>query len=60
MTRGILAEKLFFTNNRAISSSVSAFRCDEGMGLALAAGLVSVLFGSVWEAVGAIDARFLL
>ena len=42
MTRGILAWLLFFTNNRTISSCAPVLRYDQGMGLALTAGLVSV------------------
>ena len=52
MTSGILAQVLFFTNNRVLSSRAPVLRYDQGMGLALAAGLVSVWRGLCGRLVG--------
>ena len=52
MTSGILAQVLFFTNNRVLSSRAPVLRYDQGMGVALAAGLVSVWRGLSGRLVG--------
>ena len=52
MTSGILAQVLFFTNNRVLSSRALVLRCDQGMGLALAAGRVSFWRGLCGRLVG--------
>ena len=52
MTSGILAQVLVFTNNRTVSSCAPVLRYDQGMGLALAAGLVSVWRGLCGRLVG--------